>query len=106
MLLVSAFCALAVLTGCGGKQTAETREAALPQIVVDSDNYPPYNFEDANGRPAGIDVELATEAFKRMGYEAVFTYINREDKKELVESGAIDCIWGSFSIDGRENDYS
>ena len=105
MLLVSAFCALAVLTGCGGKQTAETREAALPQIVVDSDNYPPYNFEDANGRPAGIDVELATEAFKRMGYEAVFTYINREYKKELVESGAIDCIWGSFSIDGRENDY-
>ena len=60
MLLVSAFCALAVLTGCGGKQTAETREAALPQIVVGSDNYPPYNFEDANGRPAGIDVELAT----------------------------------------------
>lgn len=106
VLLLPVFCALLVLTGCGGKRTEETHEAALPQIVVGSDNYPPYNFEDANGRPTGIDVDLATEAFKRMGYEAVFTYINWEDKKELVENGAIDCIWGSFSIDGREDDYS
>ena len=106
VLLGPVFCALLVLTGCGWKQTGETREAELPQIVVGSDNYPPYNFEDADGRPAGIDVDLAKEAFERMGYEAVFTYINWENKKELVESGAIDCIWGSFSIDGREDDYS
>ena len=106
VLLVSALCVVLVLAGCGRKQTEEMQEAALPQIVVGSDNYPPYNFEDANGRPTGIDVDLATEAFKRMGYEAVFSYINWEDKKELVESGAIDCIWGSFSIDGREGDYN
>ena len=28
-----------------------------------------------------------------------------EDKKNLVENGDIDCIWGCFSIKGRENDY-
>ena len=25
--------------------------------------------------------------------------------QQLVESGAIDCIWGCFSMSGRENDY-
>ena len=37
---------------------------------------------------------------------AVFAYINWEEKKELVEYGDIDCIWGSFTIDGREEEYN
>lgn len=74
-------------------------------MIVGSDNYPPYYYENANGELTGIDVDLATEAFHRMGYQAVFRTIDWEAKKELVESGEIDCIWGSFSIDGRENQY-
>ena len=31
--------------------------------------------------------------------------IEWEDKKNLVENGDLDCIWGCFSIKGRENDY-
>ena len=73
--------------------------------MVGSDNYPPFNYEDANGLPTGIDVDLATEAFGRLGYRAAFLVIDWENKKELVECGAIDCIWGSFSIDGREAQY-
>lgn len=49
-----------------------------------------------DGRPTGIDVDLATEAFARMGYKAVFSVIDWEAKKELVESGEIDCILGQF----------
>ena len=106
-LVCVAAVALAAFSGCGDQdRSAETETADLPQIVVGSDDYPPYNFEDVNGRPTGIDVELAREAFGRMGYEAVFTYINWEEKKELVEYGDIDCIWGSFTIDGREEEYN
>ena len=50
-------------------------------------------------------MDLAKEAFDRMVYKAVFTYIDWEEKKQLVENGEIDCIWGSFSIDGREDQY-
>ena len=96
-----------LLGGCGRQAEAVSGETQdLPKIIVGSDDYPPYNFEDADGRPAGIDVDLAREAFDRMGYEAVFTYINWEEKKELVENGDIDCIWGSFTIDGREDEYN
>ena len=77
----------------------------LAQIVVGSDTYPPYIYLNNDGIPSGIDVEIATEAFRRMGYAPRFETIDWEQKTTLVESGAIDCIWGCFSMDGREEVY-
>ena len=106
-LVLGAVCCLALALGsCGGQTETETApHSDLPVILVGSDNYPPFHYEDANGQPTGIDVDLAKEAFRRMGYQAVFVTIDWEDKKDLVERGEIDCIWGSFSIDGREDQY-
>ena len=86
------------LAGC--KNTDNTKEE--PEKP---DNYPPYNYLNEDGVPTGIDVELATEAFKRMGYQVEVAQINWEKKKELVESGEIDCIMGCFSMEGRLDDY-
>lgn len=106
-LVLGAVCCLALALGsCGGQTETETASHSdLPVILVGSDNYPPFHYEDANGQPTGIDVDLAKEAFHRMGYQAVFVTIDWEDKKDLVERGEIDCIWGSFSSDGREDQY-
>lgn len=100
--LLAASAAVGSLTSCGG---TDAKESGLPQIIVGSDTYPPYIYLNNDGVPAGIDVEIATEAFRRMGYAARFESIEWEQKTNLVESGAIDCIWGCFSMDGRENDY-
>lgn len=106
-LVLGAVCCLALALGsCGGQtETERVTHSDLPVILVGSDNYPPFHYEDANGQPTGIDVDLAKEAFRRMGYQAVFVTIDWEDKKDLVERGEIDCIWGSFSSDGREDQY-
>lgn len=106
-LVLGAVCCLVLALGsCGGQtETERVTHSDLPVILVGSDNYPPFHYEDANGQPTGIDVDLAKEAFRRMGYQAVFVTIDWEDKKDLVERGEIDCIWGSFSIDGREDQY-
>lgn len=99
----------AIFSGCGiyagttGKNTQD--DEGLPEILIGSDDYSPFNYVDSNGRQAGIDVELATEAFRRMGYKAKFVLIEWENKNQLLESGEIDCLWGCFSMDGRENDY-
>ena len=99
-------CMFLLMSGCAKKEAAQEADKSVKHvIVVGSDNFPPYNYEDANGQPTGIDVDLAKEAFARMGYRPVFSVIDWEDKKELVESGEIDCIWGSFSINGREDQY-
>ena len=104
-------CLLSIYTvflyGCEKKERSDSHnnEVGLPEIVIGSDNYPPYNYVDTDGNATGIDVELATEAFKRMGYKARFIYIDWEDKKNLLADRTIDCAWGSFSMDGRENEY-
>ena len=100
--LLAASAAVGSLTSCGG---TDVKESGLPQIIVGSDTYPPYIYLNNDGVPAGIDVEIATEAFRRMGYAARFESIEWEQKTNLVESGAIDCIWGCFSMDGREEAY-
>ena len=89
-LLTLAMCA-ALLCSCGRTEKTDDYTAAMPVIVVGSDNYPPFNYMGTDGAPTGIDVELATEAFGRLGYRVKFV--------------TIDCIWGSFSMDGREEEY-
>ena len=98
---------LGLLGGCGKKdaRTETASRSGLPTITVGVDNYPPFNYTGTDGRPTGIDVELAKEAFHRMGYEPEFLTINWERKKTLLENGGIDCIWSSFSMDGREDEY-
>ncbi len=100
--LLAASAAVGSLTSCGG---TNAKDSDLPQIIVGSDTYPPYIYLNNDGIPAGIDVEIATEAFRRMGYAARFEPIDWEQKTNLVESGTIDCIWGCFSMDGREEVY-
>ena len=93
-----------ILTGCKHTDSSK-KETEKPVITLGSDSYPPYNYLNEDGVPTGIDVELATEAFKRMGYQVDVVQINWEKKKELVESGEIDCIMGCFSMEGRLDDY-
>lgn len=72
------------LCACGKTkdQTRKTTKDTNKQIIIGGDNYPPFNYTDENGNPAGIDVELAKEAFHRMGYKPVFVNIDWENKKK------------------------
>ena len=51
--------AAAGLTACSKTQAA----AALPELTVGSDNYPPFIYLNNDSTPTGIDVDIATEAF-------------------------------------------
>ena len=64
--VISLFMTAALLTGCGTANSGSKADD-LPVIKLGSDSYPPYNYLDEDGNPTGIDVELATEAFARMG---------------------------------------
>ena len=100
-LKVCAAAAAAGLTACGKTQAT----AALPELTVGSDNYPPFIYLNNDSMPTGIDVDIATEAFARIGYAVRFEIIDWEQKTNLVESGANACNWGCFSMDGREQLY-
>ena len=81
------------LIGCKHTDSSK-KETEKPVITLGSDNYPPYNYLNEDGVPTGIDVELAAEAFKRMGYQVDVVQINWEKKKELVER--LTVLWDVF----------
>ena len=105
LLILTVLLVAGVLCGCAVQTGEQPGISSLPHITIGSDTYPPFVYLDNNGDPTGIDVEIAVEAFRRMGYQAVFTTIDWEQKRTLVDNGEIDCIWGCFSMDGREQDY-
>lgn len=94
-----------MMSGCAN-DSRSTPEPDLPEITIGCDDYTPFSYIDTNGELTGIDVELAKEAFSRLGYKPVFRIINWEDKRNLLLNGDIDCIWSCFTMDGREDEYN
>ena len=82
-----------MMGGCSGQKADE-----LPKLVIGSDEYRPYNYTDIDGECAGIDVELAKEACRRMGYEPVFKHIEWNLRDEYLENGEIDCLWSCYPM--------
>ena len=95
-----------LISGCSvTTQKSTSSQENMLEIIIGSDDFPPFNYSDENGEPAGIDVDIANEALGRLGYKPVFTKIVWDDKDKDLENKEIDCLWGRFSMDGRENDY-
>ena len=105
IFICAACLAFSMLAGCGRADESLSVSDTLPVITVGCDTYPPFSYVDADGNLTGIDIDLAREAFGRMGYRPEFKIIDWEEKKELLRSGAIDCVWSSFIMDGREDEY-
>ena len=93
---------ISLLCGCSSKQTLNTN---LKKIVVGIDDFEPYTYLDVNGNYTGIDIEIATKVFHKLGYEPEFKKIKWSEKNNLLADGTIDCIWSCYSMNERENDY-
>lgn len=90
-------------TEAAGTETAgETRTTFT--LGFDA-SFPPYGYQE-NGEYVGFDLDLAQEVCDRNGWELVKTPIDWDAKDMELNSGAIDCIWNGFTINGREDDYT
>ena len=90
-------------TAC--KNDSENEDSKLNKIVVGIDKYQPYSYMDLNGNYTGIDIELATIVFNKLGYEPEFQFISWHEKNNLLDDGTIDCIWSCYSMNEREELY-
>ena len=104
--VVSAAAMAFMTTLCGCGDNPSESESSLPELVIGSDYYSPFVFHNDKGEFAGIDVDLATEVCRQLGYKATFKIINWAEKNTLLENGEVDCLWGCFTLTGREDDYS
>ena len=85
-ILVLMMVCILFLTGCSESndtdeddmiKAEESSGISAVSLVIGSDNYEPYNYIDESGENVGID----------------------------VDSNEIDCLWGSFTMSGRTDDY-
>ena len=104
-LAVIFVCVTMLGMACGQKPDSGKEREELPQLIIGSDNYEPYNYLDDDGNPAGIDVELAEAVCDKLGYTPVFLRITWDKKDEYLDNGEVDCLWGSFTMNDRENQY-
>ena len=135
LLLVSTL-AVGMLTGCGNNKAQNGNDLAgdenvveeLEVVSIDQETeegendevkdqretltvgfdaeFPPYGFMNENGEYVGFDLSLAEEVCKRNGWELIKQPINWDSKDMELSSGAIDCIWNGFTINGREDAYT
>ena len=116
---VGALVGALALVGCGGSSASSstgstTADAGsvdtsgdITTLTVGFDqSYPPYGFVGDDGEFTGFDIDLATEVAERNGWDLDLEPIDWDAKDSLLNSGAINCIWNGFTMEGREDDYT
>ena len=108
------------LAGCGGSGAAKGSAAGSAaaakdakgaadskKLVVGFDkSYPPYGFVGDDGEYTGFDLDLAQAVADKQGWKVKLEAIDWDAKDTLLNSGAINCIWNGFTMEGREKQYT
>ena len=103
--LAVAAVAASALWGCAKKEAVEAADGGAKAFTVGFDaEFPPYGFKDGN-EYKGFDLDLAREVCARLGWQFVAKPIDWDYKDAELDSGAIDCIWNGFTMQGREEAY-
>lgn len=89
--------------------SASVAAAAADVIMVGGDrDYPPYEFLDKKGQPAGFNVELTRAIAEVMGMKVEFRLGGWSEMRSALKSGKVDVLEGmSFSEErSQEVDFS
>lgn len=111
LLMAGAMMLSVFAAGCGNNEETENSSSGennteRTTFTVGFDaNFPPYGYKDENGEYVGFDLDLAAEVCERNGWELKKQPIEWSAKEMELNSGAIDCIWNGFTINGLEDKY-
>ena len=103
--IIASFLLLIALPAVGsGQGLVDTR----PVIVGGDRDYPPYEFIDPSGQPAGFNVDLSRTIARVMGITVEFRMGGWKEMRDALQSGRVDILQGiSFSEDRtRTVDFS
>ena len=88
------------------KKTNKKIETELPELKIGTTIFARYFYIGEDGKETGVDVDIAKEACRRIGYEPVFEQFTWGEHDKLLNAGVIDCIWNCFSMNEREEQYT
>ena len=78
----------------------------MSRIIVGGDkDYPPYEFLDRNGQPAGFNVDLTRAIARHLGLAVDIQLGSWGDIRKGLEAGEIDVVQGMFYSVGRDQAF-
>ncbi len=96
---------LALLPSGGGADTLGRGGVGKAVIVVGGDfNYPPYEFVDHDGKPAGFNVELTRAIAEVMGFKVEISLGPWDGMRRALEQGDVDILQGMAFSQERTNE--
>ena len=125
-MILAAAMGVSLLAGCGSSNDTKSDDSAKKDTTQEDSEqegsesqsgaktftvgfdaeYPPYGYMDENGEYTGFDLELAQAVCDLEGWELVKKPISWDSKDMELDSGAVDCLWNGFTMNGREDDYT
>ena len=96
-LLLIVFIFSTLLYGCSSKKNVKIKDKNTVVIGID-DTFVPMGFRDTKGNIVGFDIDLAKEAFHKMGLKVKFQPIDWSMKETELNNGNIDVIWNGYTI--------
>lgn len=97
------------LSGTSG-MTREMKDAAKSRntltVGVMNTSYPPFLYQDYNGKYTGTDMDLITAVCAYYGWEPVLKPIDWTTRSTALDTGEVDCLWSGFNSFGREENYA
>lgn len=92
-----------LFSGCASQKSMADQSLsdikAKGQFIVGlDDSFPPMGFKDDNGNIVGFDIDMATEAAKRMGVKATFKPVQWDGIILSLNNKDIDVIWNGLTI--------
>lgn len=93
---------LAVTPPAYAQQSAQGHYDPAATVVVGGDrSYPPYEFIDKDGRPAGYNVDLTKAVAEVMGMKVEFRFGSWAEMRAGLQQGKIDILQGLSYSDER-----
>jgi len=105
LLILAMALSFAACSGSSSAASSELFSDGKFTVGFDQD-FPPYGYVGDDGEFAGFDIEMAKKVAELKGWEIDLVPIDWNSKDAELDSGAIDCIWNGFTINGREDAYT
>ncbi|WP_236018948.1 transporter substrate-binding domain-containing protein [Geomonas propionica] len=96
---------LALFASATGADTLGRGGVGKAVVVVGGDfNYPPYEFVDHDGKPAGFNVELTRAIAEVMGFKVEISLGPWDGMRRALEQGDVDILQGMAFSQERTNE--
>jgi polar amino acid transport system substrate-binding protein len=103
--LVVLLAALLLLVPLSSAETGQASAATVQKVIVGGDrDYPPYEFIDKSGQPAGYNVEITRAIAEVMGMKVEFRLGSWSEMREALKRGKVDVLQGMSYSPERANE--